>query len=339
MNWLLVTNYCWEAPNPGDEWARLGVEQILRTVDPAAKFIFRRRDHGREIHWKPAQFDYAVVCSMPGFWSHGSYSSMATHESFGPYTTWLSDRKQLFLAGVGTNFYLNGAWPGTFNVAERIRWRADVDRLLSRCAGVYIRDKLADTTQLFGVHVRAMPCPSIFAGLGFPAVPVKTRKLCNLMRYGTHYPENCGSIQVQTWGSWVKPLAKELIDRGFVFAAHTNAEMRFARELGFQNIIPPISAEVLLREYSGCRQYFGNRVHGAIVARSFGADVTCIGMDTRLAAVDMVGGTAYAPAGTSLDALMHRIRQDGPAAVPEPLEVKYWFDAACAALRTACPAR
>jgi hypothetical protein len=104
-------------------------------------------------------------------------------------------------------------------------------------------------------------------------------------------------------------LARYLLDRGFKFMAHNSDEFDYAMILGWieDDIIlfgggagvarkeESKAAQEFLSYYARARSYIGNRIHGGIVARSFGANVLCIGYDTRLRAVEDVGGVICTP--------------------------------------------
>lgn len=295
MKWLLITNNA----NPGDIWVRVGVEAIIRRLDPDPCLIARERDYREGDPYNglttPVDFDYSVVCGMPLLWSHlepnGSLSCTTQHAWWRPLTTWCCPEKMI-VAGFGILL----ASPNAFN-----EWRmADeavvpaVSEFLARCRVAYSRSPLA---KHFFPAIHSTHCPSIFAlDRSDQAPPLK---LANFMPKGGHYPSLAPEAS-KTMEDMMPWLAGKLIGAGFHFAAHNLAEERLALNLGWREGTIHTWREdgsgVCLKDvYARCVKYFGNRIHGAIVSRSVGADVILIGYDTRLADVNSMNGLALTP--------------------------------------------
>src|SRR5882672_4191601 len=64
MKWLLITTL---GTNPGDEFARFGVQRLIRDVDSEPKFFLVNKE-SPTIN-QPVEFDRAVICGMPLIWS------------------------------------------------------------------------------------------------------------------------------------------------------------------------------------------------------------------------------------------------------------------------------
>lgn len=298
MKWLLVTN----KGNPGDIWVRLGVQEIIRHFDKDPTWIIRERDHR---HTDPHKgltepdggldFDYSVICGMPLIWSHfepdGTHSCTTQHSSWVAYNGWLKPEKMI-IAGFG--IYL--ACPTGLDEWKMVNQEKVLNRirkLLDRCKMVYARSPFI--TQLMP-DVAYIHCPSTLC-----LKPAKERdlKLCNFMPGGAHYPhlvkKAAEAMKLQR-----PALARKLIDAGFHFAAHRRAEKEIALELGWPEDriflwMYDGTGEDMLKVYSRCSKYIGNRIHGGIMARAAGAETMVIGSDTRLAAVKYVGAEICTP--------------------------------------------
>jgi hypothetical protein len=99
-----------------------------------------------------------------------------------------------------------------------------------------------------------------------------------------HFPQFAPAYELDAWRSIRGEVAALLQARGFMATAHSPSEYELACRLGW----PPEEilsygdfAGEFLRAYSRCVKYFGNRVHGAIVSRAFGASVWSVGYDSR----------------------------------------------------------
>jgi hypothetical protein len=65
LKWLLQSP---AGKNPGDDFIRIGVTNLVREVDPDAQVaIIDKMERGQWI--EPIRFDKAVWCGGPAFWS------------------------------------------------------------------------------------------------------------------------------------------------------------------------------------------------------------------------------------------------------------------------------
>lgn len=260
---------------------------MVRAVDHDAHIRLFWRDGP---HFPPDRFDRSVICGMPLLWSNGT-SSTIDHPSWPPLAGWLSESRNIAMAGVGSYLIRRGdGWGMDPVVADTVK-----RVLIERCRFAYARD--AVTSKFTGIP--AMACPSVLAGKDLPRG--RDRRLTNLMPTLAHYPQ-LTPREANIWGRLVRPISEMLKARGFLFVAHNEPEASFARELGwpedrlFVYQRTEESLYDLLRVYSRASHYVGNRIHGAIVSRSFGAATLCIGSDSRLEAVRQVGGETLIPA-------------------------------------------
>lgn len=277
MKWYLLTA---SHANPGDQFARLGIERIIKHVDPDATF-YRVCKHRSAVHER-VECDRVVVCGMPLAWSRDVDAPWREHW-WGALTGWMAE-KPMILAGVGSF----GRYPNpSFTFEDRLV--LEMKRLTTKCNSSYCRDSIFG--EKFGLPVHS--CPSIFALMDYDIKP--ELNLCNFMDDGSHY-SGYNPTESQIWKEIRGSVAKQLQDYGYHFIAHSEAEKELGENLGFE-IIHAYGdfPETLLSIYARCKSYVGNRVHGAIVSASAGADVLCCGFDSRLYAVKQAGGKICTP--------------------------------------------
>lgn len=240
--------------------------------------------------------DYVVICGMPLFWSHrepdGTISSTVQHASWPSITGWLCPEKRMIIAGFGI-FLLCPETINDYQVAQP-EIVAEIQKLFDRCLLVYSRSTLAKN---FWPAVESLVCPSVLA-LPKPSGP-KELKLCNFMPGGSHYP-GLAKEASECMTTKMPGLAKELIASGYHFVAHSAAEYKLALDLGWPKGAifawkEDGTGDKLMDVYARCAKYIGNRIHGGIMARAAGADVTVIGYDTRLWDIWRMGGQGFTP--------------------------------------------
>lgn len=293
MDWILIANH--EHTNPGDVFIRLGIERLIRHADPHAKFQILQRDYGDELA-NPIPFDRSVLCGMAFVYSHYLetptgivLSNTTNHGWWGPLTGWLSADRKMIISGFGVAISPGNPWQMVqpdYTIAKIKR------ELFSRCRSVYCR-------QTYGANlfdVAGLYCPAVFSGMDLPLQP-KTLKLFNGCHKGGHWPWLSPS-EHQIWKNNMIALTKMAQEHGFEFIAHNESEKQYALEVGWPKakvIDYYDDPQRMLKTYSCCHRYLGNRIHGAIVSRSFGAQVRCINYDSRLEAIRLVGGEALFP--------------------------------------------
>lgn len=279
MKWLLVT----ATANPGDSFVRMGTERLIQAADPSAIFCRWDKESGQ---LPPRECDRAVVCGMPLFWSHPD-GDACWRMTWWEQLQRIARRIPLLALGVGGVAGVDGA----LGDAKRLHAEA---RAFGALARVYPRDP--SINRICGMDWETVPCPSVFAL--DPASRPKL-KLCNLMPGGGHWPKY-GPREAAAFGNLVRPLAGELIRRGFTFIAHHQSEQAFAHSMDFPGIVRERDPAALLEHYSRCTCYVGNRVHGALPAIGAGGRALCIGYDSRIETVRHVGGEAWLPSATTV---------------------------------------
>ena len=314
MRWLLVSGF----DNPGDEWARIGLIDLIRAADPDAKFT--EIDKLNEEVLTPIPCDRVVFCGQPLVWAHKNSTTLDI-AWWEPINTWMADDAKLILAGFG--LFLQYDEDGQPKLERSREVIGGICGLMLKSRACYCRSplirRLLDWDE-FPVH----PCPSIFAGRWMEQR--RDRKLCSIMPGGTHYPQ-LDEKRAAAWEEKEAAAVAIMRDAGFHLMAHSKVEADMAHDKhGWpadrvsQYTGDPVS---FLAEYSRCKKYFGNRVHGGIVSRGFGADVMVCASDTRMEAVRYVGGTAFLPEELDIDAL-----REWANAEPEydPMDIEAEFE-------------
>lgn len=270
MKWILVTtNPAPHLPgtnhphgagwNVGDCFARLGVEQIVREVDPEAVFGIVNMDDARSIT-TPQPFDRAIFAGRPMFWKGCETHPLWTELLNG----WLCKEPRKVLAlGVGDCFALPTPEAELLRLYELARRR------------VYELTVRSRTRAPFGA------CPATWVLLDRPEVP--TLKLSNLMKRGAHYPD-FDLPAAAAWEAKLVSTAAMLRAADFYFVAHTLEEARLAAELGWSSarILLATTISSYLAIYSRALVYYGNRIHGALVLASRPATAVAVGLDSRI---------------------------------------------------------
>lgn len=280
MKWLLITNT--ENRNPGDEWIRIGVQRIVKDVDPKPEFIIRNKEF-IEDQENEVEFDKAIWCGSPLFWSHQYQGCWENHWWDKWVNGWLfKEKRKVLVLGVGdvAGRYLHDE-PSYYAAIHTIKekcWMLVTRNLVSR-------DK----------DIEVSCCPSIFALSGDKNS--KALRLCNLMPEGAHdafFDEQEAGL----WKCKVKLISDLLSDDGFEIVCHSNDEESFAKSLGWTEDkihFKPNTSEDYLPLYSKAQSYVGNRLHGAMLTIGAGGAALAIGYDSRLGMVSYVGGSIMRP--------------------------------------------
>lgn len=299
MRWLLITTI---NRNPGDDFTRIGIERAICEVDPSAQF--RLMDKHRAGLYVPRDTDRAVVCGMPLFWADGENKCYT--EGWWGWLVELARAVPTALCGVGSF-----ASPSRVSDIGFDELRQHADELIEACSSrIILRDAMAN--RMLGKSYPIAPCPSVMAAIpecfalergmmmklpeGWKISAIAT-DIVNIMPAGSHY-ERYAPDEAECWRSIQRELSDTLMERGFTFAAHSDIEHEHALSLGWprERIVAYCGdPQLMLDLYRSCRTYVGNRVHGAVVARSVGADSLLIGYDSRLGMARLIGVDAIYP--------------------------------------------
>lgn len=282
MKWLLITTATRTAErldsNVGDEFARLGVQRVIRAVDPGAEFIVLDKEDPDA--WEPVAFDKAVVCGMPLFWSLPGNACSTTWWWPRLLRGWPSAVRENFLVFGAGHVYAD-------RIHSLLEYAAAIKEVLDRSYALVVREPIIDHPQVVDTV-----CPSAFCR--FDRIGSGMRKLCNLMPDGGHF----GYLKpplADEWNRETAPLMAAVLQaQGFEFVAHTQAEHAHALGLGWkpESIHLLHSAEEYLGLYANAMCYVGNRMHGAAVVASTGVPVWAMTHDSRVGMVRRLGGYA-----------------------------------------------
>lgn len=304
MKWLLITTL---SKNPGDEFARIGVQNLIRMVDPAATFDICCKESPSI--FQPRPFDVAVICGMPLVWSlpHNECQDINWWKPI--FHDWIFKAKKPILAlGVGA------ITVGKLN---------NFDRYCSAVKEVLEKTALFTVRQPVFVHPQIVDtiCPSAFAIPG--TLNSGDLNVCNLMPHGGHHM--CAETQhahMQAWYDIQTEVAEALKAENFKFVAHTHDELEYSRRLGWssENTFYSLEPRNYLDIYSRARCFIGNRLHGAAVVASLGRPVLGIAADSRTAMVKRLGGKTVTPLGLK-DLL--RVNKSKLCALPARIPTPY----------------
>lgn len=291
MKWLIVSTI---GKNPGDEFIRCGIEAVIKSVDPTATgyVIDKEQPH----IFTPQEFDKCIWGGMPVFWCLDRNNSWSV--------PWWKVLSQGWVSANKNNFCILGA--GSFQDqanplrgVDTTRMKAEMDNLIARSHTIVARDSVVNTIADSNIPVAI--CPAIIATNGH----VKTREIkgCNLMPQGGHYA-TFNPTEAAAWRHKQQGIADALRSNGFIFYAHNREEERHAIALGWKpdDIITYTGdLKAFIGAYRNVDKFFGNRIHGCIVARGNNADVVSCGYDSRQEAVKLTGAITVMPSQITAD--------------------------------------
>lgn len=291
MRWLLITTG--GNRNPGDQFIRIGVQNLIRAVDPEA--TFDRLDKEDENDYQNVRpFDRAVLCGMPLFWDNKASRCREVHWWKPIFRGWISkDPRKLLCLGVGTAIGDNIIDPHELvNAAEEV---------ISRSFAVTTRDTVVAHPELI-----ASVCPAAFA-IDRSNI-FQSYRLFNAMPNGAH-DAHFNEAEARVWRERVPELSKQAMEQGFHFISHAMNVNDFAYTLGWpkERVLFFETPEEYLDIYGRTELYYGNRLHGALVAAVAGARVFPVGYDSRVRMLDRFVPASYRPnsAPSVLEAMNH----------------------------------
>lgn len=242
----------------------------------------------KEIVNIPIEFDKCIWCGMPVFWSMKKIENCTKFWWKDLMLGWPSKIKNNFMIlGAGSCFTWGNEVSSVYNKERLIKSAKDV---LERSYYVTARDKIV--SKVTEKLVPTMICPAIFSVIDDKIS--HELKFANLMPYGGHYP-SFNTYEAEIWEEKKHDISEILKKNNFIFVAHSREEYIFAKKLKWKQIIYTKNSYDLLVKYGKCGKYFGNRVHGAIIARGNNADVWSVGYDSRQEAVRLSGAKVSKP--------------------------------------------
>jgi hypothetical protein len=279
MKYLLITTI---NKNPGDAFIRIGVENVLLGIDSDAKFELLDKED--ESTWGERSFDLAIWCGMPMWWDDNENHTANARWWSLITDSWITrDRKRCIAIGLGNCIGVK--------ITSPLRYAEAIETIVRRFSFVSVRSPVIYHPDL---HERV--CPALFA---IPRSKPADRflRLVNMLPFGGHYP-NMMPRASAAWQGYKQNISLAMQVNGFRFIAHSINDRDEAKRLGWMpdEILGPYNnPRDLLANYAVCSRYFGNRIHGAIVAASAGADVLCVGTDSRIMSAQSAGvSAAYA---------------------------------------------
>lgn len=281
MKWLLITTL---GTNPGDEFARIGVQNLIRGVDPSPEFDLLNKENPD--HYTQRPFDRAIVCGMPLWWSTPEQDNYDIWWWDKIFNGWIAeDRRKFMILGAG------------HVVLDRIekfsKYTASIDYAIRKSWAVSVREPVLDDPRIVD-----SVCPSAFS----IQKQSSTFNLCNLMENGGHFPYPSEQTE---WLKKEEAIVELLHASGYKFVAHNDAEHRLAHSIGWSDwsIFRFDTPEEYLSLYSRSLRYFGNRLHGAAVCAAMGIPTWGVAYDSRIGMVKRLGGHAEKPSEIRLDQL------------------------------------
>jgi hypothetical protein len=273
MKWLLITNV--DNENPGDEFIRIAIEDMIRRADSDATFDLLNKDDPAHYHERP--FDRAVWCGSPMF-----FEDCQDYPWWGALVRgWLfKDRSKILVLGVGDAV---GPLPTSSRFAQA------VDEVIQKSWALVSRNWIIEDSRII-----QSVCPAAFCLLD--AKP-KERFICNLMEGATH-EKNLNPRQSAVWDEKIQDVSDWLKAHGFYFLGHNEPEEQLAMRLGWPEdriLERPATAQGYLDLYSTAKGYIGNRLHGAVVVAGSGGRAWGIGTDSRLKMAALAGARISLP--------------------------------------------
>lgn len=293
MNWLIIST---NKKNPGDEFIRIGIENIIKLIDPEATGQIIDKETP-QIH-SSVEFDKCVWAGMPVFWSlHGN--SNWNIPWWRPMTRgWVSSDKNKFCV-LGAGSFQD--WRDRYRGLQKDKMHEEAVLLKDRSHVVTVRDPIA--CDITDVNFETIVCPAILSTIN--KKKTGSIKGCNLMPGGAHYSQ-FNETESTIWNSKEREISQSLLNNDFYFFAHNKKELSHAKKLGWSDdriISYEGNPYDMLSHYVNVDKFFGNRVHGCIVSRGTGADVMSCGYDTRQEAVRLSGAKVFLPSEVDLNSV------------------------------------
>lgn len=245
--------------NPGDEFIRVGVENIIKKTDKDAEFILTDKEEpGLEL----IEADKYIWCGMPLIWDvDGTYPDDINWWDFLVNEFSVHPNSEIWGAGscVGKKYNLKKLKELISQIKCKVTSR---DYLLSEISGWKLEK-----------------CPAFFSTT--TKYDERYTKLCNWSKQGGHYILT-DLEESEIWNENREKIINKLTppEDGWIFVAHNSEEFEFGIDCGFEVVTSDYKD--LLEIYSCCRGYIGNRVHGGIASRGAGAKALIVGWESRM---------------------------------------------------------
>jgi hypothetical protein len=260
MKYQLITTL---NKNPGDEFIRVGVENIIKKSDKDAEFILSDKEQIKTL--KLVEADKYIWCGMPLIWEINNY--------FSDKINWWKFLVNEFSVLPNAEIWGAGSCLGL---------KYNVDKLKELTSQIKCRVTARDylLSQISGWELDK--CPAFYSIAN--QRDNRELKLCNWIPKGGHYI-HANRREAAIWRKYKLSIINKLtppVD-GWIFIAHSKEEFDFGMSLGYECVKG--NYKQLLEVYSHCKEYIGNRVHGGIASRSAGAKAMVVGWESRMFAV------------------------------------------------------
>jgi hypothetical protein len=293
MKYLLITTT--GNRNTGDELIRIGIQNLIKEIDPSPKFVLLDKEYWPE---KEIKFDKCILCGMPLFWDN--------EESYSQKAGWWGAIFDGFPTARKKDFLILGAGHVVSDcVKDPIRFGCAIQEAIDKSFAVTTRNFIIDHPKLINSI-----CPAAFA--------ITTRqepkiRLCNFMKHGAH-DKFFNPKEAEIWESKVKELSDFCLQNDFYFIEHEHpgvgSRHENPEELGWpkDRILRFETAKEYLPIYAQSSCYFGNRLHGAMLVAALGRPAIGIGYESRLEMIELVGAKAYYPSEIELNHLINLVQ-------------------------------
>ncbi len=306
MKYLLITTT--ENRNTGDELIRIGVQNLIKEIDPSPQFILLDKEHWPE---NEINFDKCILCGMPLFWDNP--------ESYSQKAGWWGAMFDGFPSRRKKDFLILGAGHVVSNVIkDQLRYNAAIQEAINKSFAITTRNFIIDHPKLINSI-----CPAAFAVTKRQEPKIR---LCNFMKHGAH-DKFFNPVEAEIWGSKVKELSDFCLQNDFYFIEHEHpgvgSRHENPEELGWpdERIFRFEKAEDYLPIYAQSSCYFGNRLHGALLVAALGRPSIGIGYESRLEMIKLVGAQAFYPSQINIDHIKSLLTLSDTA-IPEIVDIE-----------------
>jgi len=299
MKYLLITTT--GNRNTGDELIRIGVQNLVKMIDPEAEFELLDKETDS---WQPREFNKAILCGMPLFWNNEVSTSQSISWWGMMMKGWISERKKDFLIlGVGNVI-------GEY-IEDLFTYATAVQQAIDRAFAVTVRNFVGNHPDLID-----SVCPSVFA---VEEIKEPKYKLCNFMPDGAH-DSHFNPKEARIWQNILPEINRYCLANDYYFIVHSHKDYRIEKpeELGWNEdrIIYFDTAEEYLNIYAQVKCYFGNRMHGSVITMALGRPSLAIGYESRGLMVRKVGGEVMLPSEVKISDIV-KLENNSPPVIPE----------------------
>lgn len=281
MKYLLITTT--RNRNTGDELIRIGIQNLIKEIDPSPKFILLDKEYWPE---EEIKFDKCILCGMPLLWDNDESYSQKAGWWGAMFSGFPSRRKKDFLI-LGAGHVI-----GKDGLKDPIRFGCAIQEAIDKSFAITTRSHIIDHPKLIDSI-----CPAAFA---ITKSEQPKYRFCNFMTDGAH-DKFFNPEEAEIWKSKVKELSDFCLENDFYFIEHESPNVgsrhENPEELGWpkERIFRFETAEEYLPIYAQSAYYFGNRLHGALLVAALERPAFGIGYESRLEMIKLTNAIAVKP--------------------------------------------